>query len=65
VVGGGLSRLDHIYSRVPEIWGAWVFSDHVTTRLVQASLATPAVCGAAWLARATLAVGNATLSSAA
>jgi len=50
VVGGGLSRLDHIYSRVPEIWGAWVFSDRVTTRLVQARFGDASgVRGAAWL----------------
>ena len=50
VVGGGLSRLDHIYSRVPEIWGAWVFSDRVATRLVQARFGDASgVRGAAWL----------------
>jgi fructokinase len=50
VVGGGLSRLDHIYSRVPEIWGTWTFSDRVTTRLVQARFGDASgVRGAAWL----------------
>jgi fructokinase len=50
VVGGGLSRLGHIYSRVPEIWGAWVFSDRVSTRLVQAKFGDASgVRGAAWL----------------
>ncbi|MEZ5320131.1 MAG: ROK family protein [Vicinamibacterales bacterium] len=37
VVGGGLSRLESIYSRVPERWGRWVFSDRVDTRLVPAA----------------------------
>ena len=50
VVGGGLSRLDHIYSRVPELWGDWVFSDRVATRLVQAKFGDASgVRGAAWL----------------
>jgi len=50
VVGGGLSRLDHICSRVPEIWGPWVFSDRVATRLVQAKFGDASgVRGAAWL----------------
>ena len=34
VLGGGLSNLQHLYERVPRIWGAWVFSDRVDTRLV-------------------------------
>ena len=50
VVGGGLSRLQHIYTRVPDIWGAWVFSDRVETRLVQAKFGDASgVRGAAWL----------------
>ena len=36
VVGGGLSRIDRIYTDVPRQWGAWVFSDRVDTRLVPA-----------------------------
>jgi len=50
VVGGGLSRLEHIYSRVPEIWEAWVFSDRVSTKLVPAKFGDASgVRGAAWL----------------
>ena len=50
VVGGGLSRLQHIYTRVPDIWGARVFSDRVETRLVQAKFGDASgVRGAAWL----------------
>ncbi len=33
VLGGGLSNLDTIYARVPELWQAWVFSDVCTTPL--------------------------------
>jgi fructokinase len=36
VVGGGLSRIARLYKDVPRAWGAWVFSDHVATRLVPA-----------------------------
>ncbi|OIO73419.1 MAG: hypothetical protein AUJ57_04345 [Zetaproteobacteria bacterium CG1_02_53_45] len=34
VLGGGLSNIDHLYERVPEIWGQYVFSDEVRTRLL-------------------------------
>lgn len=36
VVGGGLSAIHGIYERIPALWGQWVFSDVVTTRLVRA-----------------------------
>lgn len=36
VVGGGLSRLERIYKSVPTLWGVWVFSDQVVTKLVPA-----------------------------
>ncbi len=36
VVGGGLSRIERLYTRVPALWGDWVFSDVVATRLVAA-----------------------------
>jgi fructokinase len=50
VVGGGLSNIDRIYQRVPEIWGEYVFSDHVATRLVKAMYGdSSGVRGAAWL----------------
>jgi fructokinase len=50
VVGGGLSQLRHLYDVVPTIWGAWVFSDHVGTRLVPAKYGDASgVRGAAWL----------------
>jgi len=34
VLGGGLSRLAHLYEEVPRRWGEWVFSDRVDTRLL-------------------------------
>jgi fructokinase len=50
VVGGGLSRLGVIYSRVPERWAQWVFSDRVDTRIVPARFGDASgVRGAAWL----------------
>jgi fructokinase len=36
VVGGGLSRVARLYEAVPRLWGPWVFSDAVLTRLVAA-----------------------------
>lgn len=36
VVGGGLSRIERLYTRVPALWARWVFSDVVATRLVPA-----------------------------
>ena len=50
VVGGGLSQLRHVYDVVPTIWGSWVFSDRVATRLVPARYGDASgVRGAAWL----------------
>jgi fructokinase len=36
VLGGGLSNMAHLYVEVPRLWGEWVFSDVVRTRLVPA-----------------------------
>lgn len=50
VVGGGLSRIDRLYTGVPGVWGQWVFSDRVATRLVPARFGDASgVRGAAWL----------------
>jgi len=50
VLGGGLSNVSRIYQHVPEIWGDYVFSDRVDTRLVQAEHGdSSGVRGAAWL----------------
>src|SRR5262245_53021956 len=50
VLGGGLSNLARLYHRVPEQWGAWVFSDRVDTPLrPPAHGDSSGVRGAAWL----------------
>jgi fructokinase len=54
VLGGGLSRLPHLYEQVPAQWGRWVFSggvaDPVRTRLVPAHHGDASgVRGAAWI----------------
>ncbi len=54
VLGGGVSRMAHLYRRVPELWSQWVFSggllDPVRTRLVPSLHGDASgVRGAAWL----------------
>ena len=50
VLGGGLSNMTRLYERVPRLWGPFVFSDTVATRLVRAAHgASSGVRGAAWL----------------
>ena len=50
VLGGGLSRIQALYVGVPALWGEYVFSDRVKTRLVQARHGDAGgVRGAAWL----------------
>ena len=50
VLGGGLSNVARLYDTVPRLWDAWVFSDHVTTRLVPNAFGdSSGVRGAAWL----------------
>jgi fructokinase len=50
VLGGGVSEIDAIYRRVPELWRDYVFSDAVNTRLLPAAHgAASGVRGAAWL----------------
>lgn len=50
VLGGGLSRVMRLYAEVPKLWGQWVFSDCVQTRLVAAAHGdSSGVRGAAWL----------------
>ncbi len=36
VLGGGLSNMERLYTEVPALWGEYVFSDRVDTRLVPA-----------------------------
>lgn len=50
VLGGGLSAIDAIYTRVPKIWGDFVFSDTVATKLCRNRHGdSSGVRGAAWL----------------
>jgi fructokinase len=50
VLGGGLSNIASLYVRVPELWGAWIFSDRVDNRLLRAKHGdSSGVRGAAWL----------------
>jgi fructokinase len=50
VLGGGLSNIDALYSRVPDEWTNWIFSDRVDTRLVRHMHGdSSGVRGAAWL----------------
>ena len=35
VLGGGLSNIDALYQRVPQIWSRYIFSDVIETRLVK------------------------------
>ena len=50
VLGGGMSNVDRLYANVPKLWGAWVFSDRVDTRLLRNVHGdSSGVRGAAWL----------------
>jgi fructokinase len=50
VLGGGLSRLEHLYADVPRLWTPHVFSDRVDTRLLPPTHGDAGgVRGAAWL----------------
>jgi fructokinase len=50
VLGGGLSNIKRLYKNIPALWGKWVFSDAVRTRLVSNRHGdSSGVRGAAWL----------------
>jgi fructokinase len=50
VLGGGMSHLERLYANVPRLWGPYVFSDRVDTKLVPPKHgAASGVRGAAWL----------------
>ncbi len=50
VLGGGLSNIAPLYENVPRLWLPYVFSDHITTRLVAPMHGDASgVRGAAWL----------------
>ncbi|MGR6870801.1 ROK family protein [Pseudomonas sp. HK3] len=52
VLGGGLSNIASLYQDVPKIWGEYVFSDDVKTKLVKNQYGdSSGVRGAAWLNR--------------
>jgi fructokinase len=50
VLGGGMSNLSRLYDNVPRLWGRYVFSDAVSTRLLPPRYGdSSGVRGAAWL----------------
>jgi predicted NBD/HSP70 family sugar kinase len=50
VLGGGLSNIARLYKNIPALWGKWVFSDTVRTRLTRNRHGdSSGVRGAAWL----------------
>jgi fructokinase len=50
VLGGGMSNIDRLYDSIPKLWGHWVFSDVVDTRLVKHRHGdSSGVRGAAWI----------------
>jgi len=50
VLGGGMSNIERLYANVPKLWGEWVFSDRVDTKLVKHRFGdSSGVRGAAWL----------------
>ncbi len=50
VLGGGMGNIQRLYERVPAIWGRYIFSDQVVTRLVPPRFGdSSGVRGAAWL----------------
>jgi fructokinase len=50
VLGGGMSNIDELYDEVPLVWGEYVFSDSVATRLVRNLHGdSSGVRGAAWM----------------
>jgi predicted NBD/HSP70 family sugar kinase len=50
VLGGGLSQIAELYTRVPELWSSYIFSDHIATSLRPAKHGdSSGVRGAAWL----------------
>lgn len=50
VLGGGMSKIDRLYDNVPRLWGKYVFSDRVDTRLLPPKHGdSSGVRGAAWL----------------
>ncbi|MDH5412126.1 MAG: ROK family protein, partial [Alphaproteobacteria bacterium] len=52
VLGGGLSNIPRLYENLPRLWGKWIFSDRVATRITPPRHGdSSGVRGAAWLWR--------------
>jgi len=50
VLGGGLSKLEHLYGSVPALWAPWVFSDRIATPILPPLHGdSGGARGAAWL----------------
>ncbi len=50
VLGGGMGNIERLYANVPKLWGQYVFSDTVDTKLVPPKYGdSSGVRGAAWL----------------
>ncbi|MEO5353958.1 MAG: ROK family protein [Magnetococcus sp. XQGC-1] len=50
VLGGGVANMERLYTAIPALWGRYIFSDQVTTRLRKARHGdSSGVRGAAWL----------------
>ncbi len=50
VLGGGLSNIEEIYEKIPELWEQYVFSDRVDTKIIPAKQGdSSGVRGASWL----------------
>ena len=50
VLGGGMGNIQRLYHNVPELWGDYVFSDTVSTKLLPPEYGdSSGVRGAAWL----------------
>ena len=50
VLGGGMGNIQRLYDNVPKLWGDYVFSDHVATKLLAPEFGdSSGVRGAAWL----------------
>jgi len=50
VLGGGMSNIKSLYQNVPKLWGKYIFSDEVVTKLVPPQHGDASgVRGAAWL----------------
>ena len=50
VLGGGMGNIQRLYNNVPKLWGDYVFSDRVSTKLLSPKYGdSSGVRGAAWL----------------